>query len=294
MRRIGGIEAGGTKFVCGVGNERGEIEEKISFPTQDPETTLDRAIGYFRDKRVEAVGIGSFGPVDLDPSSPYYGYITTTPKPGWSQIDFLGTMKRALNVPCGWDTDVNAAAWGELRWGAARGLDSCVYYTIGTGVGMGAVVGGRRVHGLVHPESGHIPVRRHAEDAFAGVCPYHGDCLEGMASGPAVAKRWNRAGADLPADHPAWALEAYYIGQAVIATILMLSPHKIILGGGVMKQRQLFPAIREEVRKGLNGYVNSVRVAEEIDDYIVPPGLGDNAGLCGALALALEALEGAG
>src|SRR5690606_16297435 len=174
--------------------------------------------------------------------------ITTTPKPGWSGYPLLAAIRDALGVPAGWDTDVNAAALGEAKWGAARGLDSCVYFTIGTGVGIGVYAEKRLLHGLVHPEGGHIPVRRHPEDGFAGVCPYHGDCLEGMASGPALEKRWGKPGAELPTGHPAWAIEAHYIAQAVMTAILMLSPHKVILGGGVMHQTQLFHAVREAVK----------------------------------------------
>lgn len=288
--RIGAIEAGGTKFVCGVGNEHGEIEDRISFPTSYPEATLDRVIAYFKDKNVAAIGIGCFGPINLNRNSPYYGYVTTTPKPGWSDYNFLGTMKQAYDVPYGWDTDVNAAAYGEATWGAAQGMDSCVYYTIGTGIGSGAYIEGKLIHGLVHPESGHIVVRRHEEDTFPGICPYHGDCLEGMASGPAIEARWNTKGQNLPADHPAWTLQAYYIGQAIIGTILLLSPHKVILGGGVMKQAHVLPLIRQQVQTGLNHYVRTEEITDHIDQYIVPPGLGDNAGLCGALALGLTAL----
>lgn len=287
--RIGAIEAGGTKFVCGIGNEKGEIEQRVSFPTREPEATMKDVIDYFRDKQVEAIGIGTFGPIGLDPTRSDFGCVTTTPKPGWSGYPLLHAVKDHFGVPTGWDTDVNAAAVGEAEWGAAQGLDSCVYYTIGTGVGVGVVASGQPVHGLVHPEGGHVLIRRHPADAFAGACPYHGDCLEGMAAGPAIERRWNKKGSELPPEHEAWNIEAYYIGQAIAGTILLLSPKKIILGGGVMHQRQLFPLIREEVRRSLNGYVNASAILEEIDQYIVPPGLGDNAGLCGALALGLAA-----
>ena len=288
---IGAIEAGGTKFVCGVGTDDGRILERTRIPTGRPEETVGRVLEFFRGKSVQAVGIGSFGPIDVSPASPQYGHITTTPKPGWSGFPLLASIRDALGVPAGWDTDVNAAALGEATWGAARGLDSCVYFTIGTGVGIGVYAEKRLLHGLVHPEGGHIPVRRHPEDGFAGVCPYHGDCLEGMASGPALEKRWGNPGAELPADHPAWAIEAHYIAQAVITAVLMLSPQKVILGGGVMHQTQLFPAVREAVKRGLNGYVRAPEILERIDEYIVPPSLGDDAGLCGALALGLKALE---
>jgi fructokinase len=291
--RIGAIEAGGTKFVCGIGNEEGKIEDRISFPTGTPEETVRQAIRYFQDKKVEAIGIGSFGPVDLEPASPTYGHVTTTPKPGWADFDFLGTMKRALPVPYGWDTDVNAAAYGEAKWGAAAGLDSCVYFTVGTGIGAGVYTEGKLVHGLVHPEFGHILVRTHPEDSFAGNCPYHGNCLEGMAAGPALERRWGIKGDALAPDHPAWLFEAFYLAQAAVAAILILSPKKIIMGGGVMHQQQLFPMIRAEVQRMLNGYVASDALRDGIDQYIVPPGLGDNAGLCGALALGIAA-AGAG
>ncbi|KIL36447.1 fructokinase [Cohnella kolymensis] len=286
---IGAIEAGGTKFICGVGNETGVIEERVSFPTEHPERTLGNVIDYFRGKQLDAMGIGSFGPIDVDPKSRFYGCVTTTPKAGWSWFPFLDSLKQVFDVPFGWDTDVNTAALGEATWGAAQGLGSCIYYTIGTGVGAGVYAEGRLVHGLVHPEAGHVLTRRHKDDHFAGACPYHGDCLEGMAAGPAIEKRWNLKGSELPADHPAWEMEAYYIGQAVTGAILMLSPKKVILGGGVMHQKQLFPMIRKEVQTQLNGYVSAEQIVNHIEDYIVPPGLGDNAGLCGALALGLKA-----
>ena len=287
--RIGAVEAGGTKFVCGIGNEYGEMEERVSFPTRGPAETLADVLSFFRGKSVDAIGIGTFGPIGLDRSRPDYGCVTTTPKPGWSGFPLLGTLQEQFDVPMGWDTDVNAAAVGEAAWGAAKGLSSCVYYTIGTGVGVGVYAEGRPVHGLVHPEGGHVLTRRHPRDSFAGICPYHGDCLEGMAAGPAIERRWGVPGSGLSNDHEAWEMEAYYIGQAVAGTILLLSPQKVILGGGVMHQRQLFPLIRAEVRRNLNGYVSSEAVTDGIDDYIVPPGLGDNAGLCGALALGLAA-----
>ncbi|CAM3679420.1 ROK family protein [Cohnella lubricantis] len=290
--RIGAIEAGGTKIVCGIGNEQGIIEDRVSFPTEQPDKTIRKMVEYFQGKQVDAIGIGSFGPINIDRSSPEYGYVTTTPKPGWSNYPFLPTLQREFDIPFGWDTDVNAAAFGEATWGAARGLDSCLYYTIGTGIGVGVYAEGKLVHGLLHPEGGHILTRRHPDDSYEGFCPYHGDCLEGMAAGPAIERRWKAKGSELPQDHPAWAMEAFYIGQAVAGSILLLSPKKVILGGGVMHQSQLFPMIREEVRRNLNGYVSAEAILESaIDDYIVPPSLGDNAGLCGSLALGLKALQ---
>ncbi|MFB0844711.1 ROK family protein [Paenibacillus oleatilyticus] len=291
MLRIGGIEAGGTKFVCGVGNEQGEVVDSISFPTEDPETTLGKAIAYFKEKSVDAIGIGSFGPIDIRPGSPTYGYVTTTPKPGWGNVDFLGTLRREFDVPYGWNTDVNAAAFGEAAWGVAKGLKSCLYYTVGTGIGIGVFLEGRLVQGLVHPEGGHMLTRRHPGDDFAGLCPYHGDCLEGMASGPAIEARWNVKGHELPSNHPAWEMEAYYIAQSITGAVLLNSPEKVVLGGGVMQQSQLFPLIREAVKANLNGYVSASEIVERMDEYIVPPGLGQQAGLCGAFALGLAALQ---
>ena len=287
--RIGAIEAGGTKFVCGIGNEHGAIEERISFPTTTPDETVGKAIAYFKDKAADAIGIGSFGPIDPNPDSPTYGYVTTTPKPGWTNFNFLGAMRAAFDAPLGWDTDVNAAALGEATWGAARGLDSCIYFTIGTGVGAGVYVEGKLAHGLVHPEVGHILIRRHPDDAYEGFCPYHRDCLEGVAAGPAIERRWGVKGSELAPEHEAWKLEAYYIAQAVVNAVLIVSPMKVVLGGGVMHQRQLFPMIRDEVQRLLNGYVSHDALRQGIGDYIVPPGLGDDAGLAGALALGVAA-----
>lgn len=289
---IGAVEAGGTKIVCGIGNESGEIQDRVSFPTEQPEKTIGQIIAYFKDKQVSAIGLGFFGPINIDEKSPEYGYVTTTPKPGWGNYPVVPELRKAFDVPLGWDTDVNAAALGEATWGAAKGLDSCLYYTIGTGVGVGVYLEGKLMHGLVHPEGGHVLTRLYPGDTFKGVCPYHGNCLEGVAAGPAIQARWGVKADQLPADHEAWEIEAYYIGQAVASAILLASPKKVVLGGGVMHQTQLFPLIREQVKRNLAGYVSASAVAERIDDYIVPPGLGDNAGLSGSLALGLRALQG--
>lgn len=286
MMILGAIEAGGTKFVCGVGNENGDIIEKISFPTTTPEETLQLVTDYFKDKQIEALGVGSFGPIDLNQESSTYGFITSTPKKHWKNLNLLGELKKQLDVPMAFDTDVNAAALGELEWGAAKGLDSCIYMTVGTGIGVGAVSEGKVIHGMLHPEMGHILVRRHEDDTFKGNCPFHGDCLEGMASGPAIENRWGQKGNVLSANQQVWELEAYYLAQALVNYILVLSPKKMILGGGVMQQKQLFPIIIENVVELLNGYIQHENLLVNIDDYIVPPELGDNAGLCGALALA--------
>jgi fructokinase len=286
----GAVEAGGTKFICAVGSRPDDlISQRI--PTTSPRETIDRVIAFFRSRPpVTAIGIGSFGPLDLDPNSRTYGYITTTPKPGWQYVDITGELKQALSVPVYIDTDVNTAALGEYTWGAARGLANSIYLTIGTGIGGGGMINGKLLHGLVHPEMGHIriPHDRHA-DPFAGCCPFHGDCFEGLASGRAVAQRWGQSGEALPADHPAWPLEARYLALAVSNFILTLSPQRVILGGGLMLQTQLFPLVCREVVDILHGYIRAFAIIQNIDSYIVPPQLGNGAGLAGALALAMNA-----
>ncbi|MCC5803883.1 ROK family protein [Rossellomorea vietnamensis] len=282
---IGAIEAGGTKFVCGIGNEKGEILERVTIPTTTPGETLRQVVEFFKDKHIEKLGVGSFGPIDLNPESEGYGSITSTPKPHWSHFNLIGELKKHFFIPIAFDTDVNAAAFGESIWGAAKGLDSCLYMTVGTGIGVGALTEGKLVHGLTHPEMGHILVRRHPDDPYAGGCPYHGDCLEGLASGPAIEARWGKKAVELVDTPQVWEMEAYYLAQAIAHYILILSPKKVILGGGVMNQEHLFPLIREQVVTILNGYVQHKQILEEIDTYIVPPGLGNNAGLVGALGL---------
>jgi len=285
----GGIEAGGTKFNCVVagGPDRVALETRI--PTTTPQETLDQVIALFKRSAlpIKSIGIGSFGPVDPDPNSPTFGYITSTPKLAWQHTDFAGAIRRALGVPIAFDTDVNAAAYGEHTWGAAQGLRTFVYYTIGTGIGGGGMVEGRLMHGLIHPEMGHmfLPHDR-ARDPYPGGCPFHGDCFEGLACGPAIAERWGADPQTLPPDHPAWVLEADYIALALVNTICILSPQRIILGGGVMERRFLFPMIRQRVQTLLNGYVVHAAILRDIDDYIVPPALGAQAGVLGAVALA--------
>jgi fructokinase len=289
---LGAIEAGGTKFVCALGTDAGEIRAQARFPTTTPNETIGQAVRFFRGQEhalgeLAAVGIASFGPLDLDPNSRTFGFITSTPKPGWQGTNLLGPIRSGLNVPVRIDTDVNAAAMAEWRWGAARGLDPVVYLTIGTGIGGGALVNGSPIHGLVHPEMGHFRIPHDLSvDPFPGSCPFHGDCLEGLASGPAIEKRWGARAETIPSDHPAWPLEARYLAMGVAAVICTLSPQRIILGGGVMQQGQLFPLIRVEVASQLNGYVQAPAILDQIDQYIVPPGLGAQAGVLGALALA--------
>lgn len=294
---FGGIEAGGTKFVCAVGTGPDDMRAEVRFPTKKPEETILRAVDFFREQAAKwgeltAVGIASFGPLDPNPASPKFGTITTTPKPGWADTDLAGAVKEALDVPVGFDTDVNGAALGEWRWGAAQGLDTFVYLTIGTGVGGGAMVNGKMLHGLVHPEMGHVKLPHDwNRDPFEGRCPYHGDCLEGMAAGPAISERWGKPAYELPPDHPAWELEAHYLAIALQGFICILSPQRIIMGGGVMEQPQLFALLREKVQEYLNGYVQHAVILDEIDRYIVPPGLGKQAGVLGAIALGQTAVS---
>lgn len=289
----GGIEAGGTKFVCAVGGSPDTIEAEVRFPTTTPEETIEQAIAFFEEHLpLASVGVSSFGPVDPDPASATFGYITTTPKPGWAHTDFAGAIGDALDVPVGLDTDVNGAALGEQRWGAAQGLDTFIYLTIGTGIGGGGVINGGLMHGLIHPEMGHIRIPHDREaDPYAGHCPYHGDCLEGLAAGPALEERWGQPAETLPAHHPAWELEAQYLALALNNFICTLSPQRIVMGGGVMEQPQLLPLVRQKVQELLNGYVQAPEILERIDDYIVPPGLGAKAGVLGAIALAQRATQ---
>ena len=294
MTLLGGIEAGGTKFVCAVGTLPGDLRERVRIATTTPAETLGRCVDYFRNQRerVDAIGIACFGPIDLRSASRTFGYITSTPKQGWQNVDIRGTLARELGVPVGFDTDVNAAALSEMRWGAGRGLENLLYVTVGTGIGGGVIANGRPVHGLIHPELGHIPVRRDREtDPFPGICPSHGDCLEGLASGPAMNKRWGVPAHELPTDHKAWKLEAEYLALGVATWIYTLSPERVILGGGVMDQAHLYPLIRRRVRELLNDYLDAPQVADAIDAYIVPPALGSEAGVLGAIALAMNVLS---
>ena len=290
----GAVEAGGTKFVCMVGTGPGDMREQARFPTTTPAATLLETMTFFRSAKsrlgpLAAIGIASFGPVDLRPDSPTFGFITSTPKPGWANVDIVGTLRDALGVKVGFDTDVNAAALGERRWGAAQGLDTFLYLTIGTGIGGGGMVNGRLMHGLVHPEMGHVRIPHDLEtDPFAGTCPFHGDCLEGLASGPAMNARWLQPAEQLPADHPGWALEARYLALALVNFICTLSPERIVIGGGVMSSGRLFPLIRQQALELLGNYVRAPQLLDGIDDYIVPPWLGEHAGVLGALALAQD------
>lgn len=288
--RIGAIEAGGTKMVCAIGNENGEIFKRITIPTETPELTIPKMIEFFQPEGIEALGIGCFGPIDLDRKSPTYGFITSTPKLAWRNYNIVQAFQELLKVPVGFDTDVNGAALGEVTWGAAKNCDVAIYITIGTGVGVGICINGKPLHGLIHPEAGHILVNRHKDDLYQGSCPYHPNCIESLASGPAIEGRWGKKAYELANQSEVWELEAYYIGQAITNYILTLSPNKIILWGGVMHQPQLFPLVRKNVVTNLNGYVNSDVILSDIDNYIVPPALNDDPGIMGALRLGYNEL----
>ena len=290
----GGIEAGGTKFVCLLGTGPDEIVGEMRFPTTRPDETIGQTIEFFAPYaergELAAIGIASFGPVDLDPASPTYGYITTTPKPHWSQVDLRGPVQQALNLPVAFDTDVNVAAIGESYWVPQnRSLDPFVYVTVGTGIGVGILANGCPLHGLVHPEAGHFAIPHDWQaDPFPGICPYHGDCWEGLASGPSMKKRWGQPAETLPDSHPGWDLEAEYIALALANLIYAYSPKKIVLGGGVAHHTGLHDAVRQKVHRIINGYVHSPILLENIGDYIVPPALGNRSGALGAIAMAIS------
>ena len=286
--KICGIEAGGTKFVIGLGDENGNIFIRETIPTESPEITINACKSFILKHQPDCIGIASFGPIDLDSKSPNYGSITSTPKPGWSNTPLVSEIKKVFSGPIGFDTDVNGAALGESIWGKGKDVSSCLYLTIGTGIGGGYVENNQCLHGLLHPEMGHILLRKHPDDVFVGVCPFHKDCFEGLASGPALEARYHKSAKELD-DQKIWDIEAYYIAQACVNYILILSPKIILLGGGVMHQKQLFPLIREHVKDLLNSYIQHTNILIENDQYITEPGLGDNAGLLGTFALALLA-----
>ena len=295
---LGGIEAGGTKFVCLVASESGEVIEETRFPTTFPDETIAQAIAFFAQFTaaggvLDAIGIASFGPIELRTADPWFGCIVSTPKAGWSFTDLVGPVRAAFDVPIGFDTDVNAAAVAEGRWGAGQGLDNFVYITVGTGIGGGAVVAGRPVHGLVHPEMGHLAIPRDPDDDFAGVCPFHGDCFEGMASGSAMAARWGQGAETMSGvqrDRAA-SLEATYLAWGLRNIVYTLAPQRIIIGGGVAGLPDLFPIIRTRLQASLGAYPGLDEHADAA--FVVPPGLGGMAGPLGAVALADQAAKDA-
>ncbi|MCJ7623520.1 MAG: ROK family protein [Anaerolineaceae bacterium] len=294
MKYYGGIEAGGTKIICIIGSGYDQIDSEIRMLTTSPEETLGKVIEFYKNwqlgsgERLSGIGVACFGPLDLNRSSESYGSITYTTKPGWDNTDIVNSLMDALDIRVVIDTDVNGAALGEYKWGAGKGLD-IVYLTIGTGIGGGAIIHGQPVHGMIHPEMGHIKIPHNMnDDPFEGVCQFHGDCFEGLASGSALEKRWDKKGEDISKNHIAWELEANYIALGLQNIICTLSPQKIILGGGVMKQQHLFPMIRTKLRNNLADYINAAEIIEDNEEYIAPPGLGDHSGVLGALAMAME------
>lgn len=294
-RFFGLVEAGGTKFVCAVGDENGKLLAERRFPTTDPAATLAAMLAFLRERsqamgEFAAIGVGSFGPIELDRGSDRYGFIRHTPKAGWSGTDIAGTLSREFSCPVAFDTDVNAAALAEHRWGAARDVDNLAYLTIGTGIGGGLIVNGAPLHGLMHPEIGHIFPRRHPLDlGFAGVCPFHRDCLEGVASGPAILARTGTSLQLLDDAHPQWEIQADYLGQLCAQLVVTVSPQRIVMGGGVMNQVRLLPMIRRRLQHWLAGYIERAELLSEVDGYVVAPALGDRAGILGALVLAIDA-----
>lgn len=291
-----GIEAGGTKFVCAAGTGPDDLHDVTTFATTAPTETLERTAAYIarHGDGLRGIGVASFGPVDLRRDSATYGHITSTPKPGWRDVDVLGPLRAASDAPIGFDTDVNGAALGEARWGAAAAVASCVYVTVGTGIGGGGLLDGAPIHGLLHPEMGHLPVARHPDDTYAGGCPFHGDCLEGMASGPALRQRWGVPAEQLRGQHlrRAVEIEADYLAQLGAAMSYILSPHRLIFGGGVLHLEGLLDALRAQLVARLNGYLAVPEITEQVDHYVVAPGLGDRAGVLGAIALADRAATG--
>jgi fructokinase len=280
---LGGVETGGTWCVCAIGTGPEEIVAREEFATAEPEPTLARIVDFFRrGPAVRAVGVGSFGPVDLDPRSPTWGYVTTTPKPGWQHVAVGSVIRDALNVPVSFETDVGAAAIGEQRWGAGRDVDTLCYLTVGTGIGGGLLIDGVPFHGFVHPEVGHIRIPHDtARDPFAGACPSHGDCWEGLASGAAMAERWQTPPAALGGDHAAWALEAEYLALGILSIVMIASPALVILGGGVMRHARLMDTVRRRLQELVAGYIATPR--------LLAPELGDDAGVLGGIALAQDA-----
>lgn len=290
---IAAVEAGGTKMVCAVGSNLDDLDE-TRFETTSPEQTIRRAIDFFKSAQtrrgtIRALGIGTFGPADIDVNSATFGFIKNTPKDNWSNTDMASPIRSALgDIPMAFETDVNAAAWGERKWGAARNLDDFIYITVGTGIGGGAISGGKILHGEGHPEMGHLRIPHDRQkDSFTGCCPFHGNCLEGLASGSALSQRWQCNPGDLDEDHPGWDLEASYLADALANLTLTLCPRRFILGGGVMEQAHLFHKIRRKLSQRLAGYVS----LPELDTFVVPPGLGAQAGILGAMALAQDLIS---
>jgi fructokinase len=284
----GGVETGGTWCVCALGSSPDEIDAREQFSTSTPDETIDRIAAFFEShRRPRALGVGSFGPVDVHPESPTWGHVTTTPKPGWQDVALAPRLQARLGMPVAFDTDVAAAALAEQRWGAGRGCRSVCYLTVGTGIGAGLVIDGAPWHGLLHPEVGHIRIPHDRQrDPFPGACPAHGDCWEGLASGPAIAGRHGRPPQDLADDDPAWALEADYLALGLLNLVCVASPHRVVIGGGVMQRSALLALVQARLRELVDGYLATPLLGAAISEYLVRPELGDDAGVLGAIALA--------
>jgi fructokinase len=285
---LGGIETGGTWTVCARGTADGTILDRTEFPTTTPARTLERIAHFFREdgELPSAVGVGAFGPLDLALGSPRYGSVMVTPKPGWSGAAIATQLAELLGIPVAIDTDVAAAGLAEQRLGSGRGASSIAYLTVGTGIGAGLLSDGRPWHGLIHPEVGHIRIPHDLQrDPFEGACPLHGDCWEGLASGVALAERWGVDPAELPPGHPAWELEAFYLAAGLLAIVSVASPHRIVIGGGVMRSEGLLQLVRAELDRLNAGYLSAEELSR-LDTYLVPAALGDDAGVRGALLLA--------
>jgi fructokinase len=288
---LGAIEGGGTKFVCAVGASASAIYESTVIPTADPQATLAKCVDFFSDGekkfgRIDAFGWGAFGPLDLRVGSQTYGHMLATPKPMWSRTDLLGPLRVRFGVPIRIDTDVNVAALAEWSLGAGQGLGSMAYVTVGTGIGAGVAPSETNIRRLMHAEMGHILVRRDPRDSFAGSCPFHGDCLEGLASGPAIRLRWGRDLGELPEDHEAWSVVGGYLGQLAATIALMLSVERIVFGGGVMTNGLLLPHIRQATDRSLHDYLEPLQRPDDFRNYIVTPAMGLRAGIMGAMLLA--------
>lgn len=289
MPHFGALEAGGAKMICAVADAKGRILERTSVSFRIPETTMPELLDFFRGKGLAAMGVACFGPVDLDRSSPTYGTIQSSPKLDWRGFPILRRFEEALGIPVGIDTDVNAAALGEAVWGCTRSVSDSIYVTVDAGIGLGIIINGRPHHGMLHPEGGHIFVDRRADDPMVcGVCPYHPNCLEGLASEPAIERRWGRRAEELSDCTAVWEMEAYYIAQALCSYIMVISPERIVLGGSVMRQERMLPLVRKEVRRQLRGYIQG-KGLDNLDEYIVPVSLGGDQGVMGAIKLAMDA-----
>ena len=283
---FGAIEAGGTKIICAILDQNAKILKESSILTTTPEETSKQILSFFSSYKISSLGIGTFGPIDLHPQSPTFGSILNTPKLPWKNFNYIKSFS-SLGIPISIDTDVNAACLGEATFGSSKGLNNVVYITIGTGIGIGVISEGKLLHGMMHPEGGHMLISKNDKDDFESVCPYHTNCFEGLASGPSLKKRWGKEANELKNDEKVWELEADYIAQALVNIILMLQPQRIILGGGVMHQEQLFPLIRQKVKNKINNYLITKEL-ENMDEYIVPCSLNDKQGILGSFKIGYD------